>query len=209
MCSLTLANFWSCKGEHLGWLFRTISALLGFQKRLLSRSHKKCLKGVGGGTCPWYITDTHAFPLVSTNNTQKCDNANIARSFGVLHSSQESSERENPTILSAGGWESSLTIPISFIYLTLKTFSYPAGVEDKREEEEERSKAMERKSQNTKQNPVPEDCFQKCTAGLQGVCNLTCLSSIGLSKKTWANFGRPCCFTSYINSLYLLLSASI
>lgn len=58
-----------------------------------------------------------------------------------------------------------LTVPISFIYLTLKTSSYPAGVEDKREEEE-RSEAMERKSQNTKQNPVPEDCLQKCTAGL-------------------------------------------
>lgn len=128
------------------------------------------------------------FPLVSTNNTQKCDNADIAQSFGAMHSLQDSSESENPTILSAGGWESSLTIPISFIYLALKTSSYPNGVEDEREEEEERSEAMERKIQNTKQNPASEDCFQECTAGLQGVCNLTCLSSIGLSKKTWANF---------------------
>lgn len=40
--------------------------------------------------------------------------------------------------------ESSLRILISFIYLTLKTSSYPAGVEGKREEEE-RSEAMERK----------------------------------------------------------------
>lgn len=106
--------------------------------------------------------------------------------------------------------ESSLTIPMSFIYLTLKTSSYPAGVKDKREEEE-RSEAMERKSQNTKQNPVPEDCFQKCTAGLRGAtCSLTCASPALISLKRLERiYCHPYCFASCINSLYLLLSASI
>lgn len=171
MCSLILANFWSNKREQLGWLLRTCRALFWFQKRLLSRSHEKCQKkcwrtDLSLNMCNSYILP----PFVSTNNTQETgDSANLAQFFVSCAPGKRAMRARVPRfcLLEA---ESSLKIPISFIYFSSITSSYPLRVEDKRGGRKRRDGHFGeggRASHNTEQNSASEDCFQNSTAGLR------------------------------------------